>query len=116
MITIHLHKLEFFAHHGLYDEEKKSGNKFEINIDICIDAENKIATLDDTVNYVAIYEIVSKRMLQATELLETLAQDLADEIYQYDKKIKSIKININKLSPPINNFKGIVAVSFTKEF
>jgi len=32
LITLHLEKLQFFAYHGLYEEEKKLGNEFELNI------------------------------------------------------------------------------------
>ncbi|MBL7731144.1 MAG: dihydroneopterin aldolase, partial [Chitinophagaceae bacterium] len=31
-ITVSLHKLIFRAYHGLYPEERKTGNDFEVNL------------------------------------------------------------------------------------
>lgn len=116
MVTIHLHKLEFFSFHGLYEIEKKEGNNFEVNIDISFIPGNIIQSINDTINYVSIYEIVSERMQIATELLETLAQDIAETIHQFDIRIKSIKITISKINPPIAHFKGTVGVSIEQKY
>ena len=51
-------------------------------------------------------------MLQATPLLETLAQELSQSIHLLDKKITSVSITIKKLSPPIENFVGVVGVTY----
>ena len=32
MISIELKRLRFLAYHGLYAEEKKTGNEFEVNL------------------------------------------------------------------------------------
>ena len=116
MLTIHLHNLRFFAFHGLYEEEKLDGNNFELDVDIDVDANEKIILLKQTVDYVMLHDIIDKRMQQATPLLETLAQDLAEIIHHADNRIKNISISIKKLSPPIKNCTGTVGVSFKKTF
>ena len=116
MLTIHLHNLKFFAYHGLYEEEKKTGNNFEMDVDVMADIHGAITKLEQTVDYAVVYQIIESRMKQPTALLETLVQDLADKIQEHDSRIKSVSISIKKLSVPIKNFNGIVGVSFKKEY
>ncbi|MFT3681102.1 MAG: dihydroneopterin aldolase [Ferruginibacter sp.] len=116
MLTIHLHALEFFAYHGLYEDEKKVGNNFIVDVTVEIDADEKITALSQTVDYVILYEIIHKRMQRATKLLETVAQDLAEEMHLADNRIKSIAVTIKKLTPPIPNFRGSVSVSLKKTY
>jgi 7,8-dihydroneopterin aldolase/epimerase/oxygenase len=112
MLTIHLHKLLFYSFHGIYEEEKVIGNEFEINADIEVDTSKQITTIRQTVNYVTAYNIIKERMQQPTPLLETVAQELTNSIRQIDERIKSVSISIKKLSLPIENFQGIVGVTY----
>lgn len=116
MLTIQLHQLQFNAYHGLYEGEKINGNQFELDVDIEMNISDDITTLDQTLDYVAVYEIINSRMKQATPLLETLAEDLVALIRLQDERIKSISLIIKKLTAPIPDFKGIVAVKIKKEY
>ena len=116
MLTIHLHKLIFFSYHGVHEEEQVLGNEFEINADIELDIHEKINSIRQTVNYVLIYETIKQRMHQSTPLLETVAQELTRDIHELDERIKSVSITIKKLTPPIENFQGIIGVSYKSTF
>ncbi|MBL0358681.1 MAG: dihydroneopterin aldolase [Chitinophagaceae bacterium] len=116
MLTIHLHNLKFFAFHGLYEEERKTGNNFEMDVDVVADIPVVITKLEHTVDYAVVYQVIESRMKQPTALLETLVHDLAEKIHQHDKRIRSVSITIKKLSAPIKNFNGIVGVSYKKDF
>ena len=116
MFSIQLHQLQFFAHHGLYEAEKINGNNFEVDVDIDLIEMEPVHALSQTVDYVAVYEIIRTRMQQPTQLLETVAQDLAHKIHSYDQRVKQIRIKIKKLNPPIQHFNGAVSVSFTKTY
>ena len=116
MFTIHLNKLAFFAHHGLHDEEAITGTDFEIDVSVQFDAGGKITSIHQTINYVAVYDTIKKHMIHPVALLETLAQNITEDIYLLDNRINSINININKLHPPIRNFIGSVGVSYSKAF
>lgn len=116
MFTIHLHNLKFFAYHGLYEEERKAGNNFEMDVDVTADIPPAVAKLEHTVDYAAVYSIIDSRMKQPTPLLETLVHDLAEKIYQYDNRVRSVSITIKKLSAPIKFFNGVVGVSYKKDF
>ena len=116
MFTIHLNNLNFYSHHGLYDEERVLGAEYEVNVAMTIAAEEEIISLEQTVDYVLIYQLVKERMAIPTPLLETLAQELIASIYQSHKRILSINIDIKKKHPPIENFSGNVSVSLLKHF
>jgi dihydroneopterin aldolase len=116
LFTINLHNLIFFAHHGIHDEEKILGNEYEVNVSLSFEAADQITALDQTINYVSVYEIIKKRMAIPTALLETLAEDLVQKIYFTDKRIKSISVSIEKKNPPIPNMESSVAVSCIKNF
>ena len=70
--TVQLHNLKFHSFHGLYPEEKLLGGEYEVSVDVCFEAEGKITSIHQTVNYVAVYHTIKKRMDQPTELLETV--------------------------------------------
>jgi len=116
MFTIHLNKLEFFAHHGLHDEEAITGTNFEIDVAVTFDATERITSIHQTINYADVYAVIKKHMQHPVALLETLAENITLEIYSLDNRIKSINISINKLHPPIKNFTGNVGVTYLKHF
>lgn len=116
MYTIHLNDLEFFAHHGWHNEEALAGGNFRVAVSLEFEDSKKIESLEDTINYVEVYNVIKTKVNLRVRLLETLAADICEEISQIDKRIKTINITITKLAPPIINFIGNVAVSLTKSY
>ena len=116
MYTIHLHHLEFFAFHGLYEEERVVGNKFVVSVDVDFESTQTIFLISETIDYTSIYEIVKSRMTISTNLIEVVAEDIINAIYQNFPQVKQIKISIQKSNPPIIGFKGNVGVSLQKNF
>ena len=116
MFTIHLHNLRFFSFHGVYEEEKILGNEFEVNAEVTFNVAETVTGLEQTVNYVSIYDMVKQRMNIPTALLETVAQDLAHNIHSIDDRIISVTFTVKKVNPPLENFRGSVGVSYKKDF
>ncbi len=117
MICISLHKLIFHAFHGLYEEEQKVGNNFEVNLDVYFqEPAVTITTLDQTINYAALYELVKKRMDIAEPLLETLAMDIAAQAKQDFPVITEINVSISKINMPLINFRGNISVTYSRKF
>ena len=115
--TIELKGLRFFAEHGLYPAELKVGNEFEVDVSIDTEApEETISTLDQTIDYVTIFQIVQEEFNKHQYLLETCAMNIANQVGQKCTAIKTITISIRKLNPPITNFRGSVVVTYTKIF
>jgi 7,8-dihydroneopterin aldolase/epimerase/oxygenase len=116
MLTIHLHNLLFHAYHGLYMEEQILGNDFEVNADIEVTTGEQITGIHQTVNYITVYSVIRQRMQLPSPLLETVAQELTEAIHAIDERIKSVSITIKKSAPPLENFQGIVGVSYKNEY
>jgi dihydroneopterin aldolase len=71
--SIILKKVRFFGYHGLYPEEAIKGNEFEVNLTLTYRKEDTlIKYLEDTIDYVAVYNLLKKQM--------TIRQDLDGNI------------------------------------
>ncbi len=113
-MVIELSKLHFFSHHGLYPEEKKTGNEFEVNLSVEFDpGEKQVEELGQTVNYEKIYELVRMEMNTPRQLLETVVMQISEKIHQAFPQIKRISIGITKLHLPVEKFQGRASAIFT---
>jgi dihydroneopterin aldolase len=113
MLTIELSKLRFHAYHGLYHEEKKLGGDFEVNV-IVLHHPLKlpILQLDETIDYMAIYNLVKEIMQKPEPLLETVVTLIAEEILKKFSHAEEVNVSITKLNPPILSFEGRVGVRY----
>ena len=116
MRGIHLNKLEFFGYHGWHTEEGLAGANFSVDVSVFFDEQKAVQELKDSINYVAVFDILKKNMSQPVKLLETLAEQICEAIRSIDERIKTINIKITKLNPPILNFIGTVSVSLSKTY
>lgn len=117
VLTINLNDLIFFGRHGVYEEEKKAGNEFEVNLAVSfVSDEEIISGIDHTINYETLYLLLKKEMEQPSALLETLVTRITDNLYNVFPQIKKISISVHKLHPPIEKFRGRVGVTYEKEF
>jgi dihydroneopterin aldolase len=117
MVTIKLKQLRFFAHHGLYEEERKVSNEFIVDLEVGFESVVPVITkMNETINYIKLYELIKKYMLQTSDLIESLAMKITDDIHHLYPQVKKISISITKKYPPVINFSGNVAVSYEKEF
>ena len=81
---------------GIHSFEKLRKQKVKFNIEITTDA-NLRADIKSIVNYESVIKIIKKLTEKKHyELLEELSEEIFDEIFK-NKKIKKIKIKIDKL-------------------
>jgi dihydroneopterin aldolase len=116
MYSVTLRNVSFFAYHGLYPEEAVNGNTFEIDLTLSCAYHQPIHSIADTVDYVAVYELLKKEMEIPRSLLETLAEDICQKIQSAFPLVKTIEINIRKMHPPIPGFTGQVGVGLVKAY
>lgn len=100
---ISLEGLSFYAYHGFYEEERKSGNRFlvDIKVNTTIPENSDFENLDNTVNYEELYRIVQSEMIKPSQLLENVAKNILDQAFNKISKIESVQVTISKLSPPV---------------
>ena|SRR5215218_169165 len=116
-MTIELKGLRFFAEHGMYVEERKVGNQFEIDLSVCYKAPKQVITsMEETVNYVEIYRLIEEEFSVHKHLLETCAMQICERLHKQFPEITTISISIKKISPPSTNFTGSVGVTYTRDY
>jgi dihydroneopterin aldolase len=112
---IYLNEVVFLGYHGLYAEEKKLGNTYIVNVQIDFTPKtNMVDQLDQTIDYVQVYDLVKKRMDVPTSLLETLVCKIADDILLSHPIADKVFVKITKVIMPIPQFDGNVSVSLEK--
>jgi dihydroneopterin aldolase len=116
MIVISLENVKIFANHGIYKEEQLTGGAFEVNLEVIFEEKKDILHIDDTINYVSLYEILKNRMKVATPLLESVAMYIVEDIKLKFPHITKCTIKICKISPPVTNFHGKLCVAIQKQY
>ena len=114
-MRISLTNLEFFGYHGLYLEEKKVGNTFFVDVHVHLKTNEAIIDqIDQTIDYVEIYNLVRDIMLVPTPLLETLLGTIAEVILKRYPIVEKIQVAITKQKLAIAHFEGTTTVSIEK--
>jgi dihydroneopterin aldolase len=103
MGTVSLEGMEFYGWHGFYEEERKLGNRY--SVDITVEAALQAAATDDdiygTVNYEVLYRIVREEMEKPSKLLEHVAGRILDRTCYELPSIQSVEVSISKFNPPV---------------
>ncbi len=97
-------RIAVFAHHGLFAEEQKLGQRFYISLVAGVDT--RAAGLSDdftkTVSYVDLTEIaVANATRKRFHILEALAEAIAGEILESLPAVEWIRVKVEKPSAPI---------------
>ena len=117
MVTVHLHNLHFNSFHGVHDEEKILGNEYLIDASVEFHEERQVITsIQGTINYEDIYNIIKERMSMPTPLLETIVMEIGNEIHAEFPQVRSISISIRKMHPPIEGIQGSAGVNWQRQF
>lgn len=98
-----LEGLEFHAYHGIYPDERSSGNKFEVDVSVntVFDESAFQDELTGTINYEDIYSIVKVEMNMPSKLLESVAHAIAQNILDSFSAAMRAEVTISKFNPPI---------------
>jgi len=106
---IALEELEFFAHHGYYEEERQRGNKFTVDVKVSIPFnDNNTEDINNTINYEGLYKVVAVEMGQPVLLLETLAANILEQLFALYPQLTQAEVSVAKHNPPIE---GVAARS-----
>lgn len=81
MITVELHGLRVFGHHGVYEEERSRGQDFLFDVELEVGERGSSDRIEDAVDYSAVARTVREVSDAHTyALLEALAVAVADEL------------------------------------
>ena len=109
--------IECFGYHGVFDREKREGQRFVVDLTLGLDTRAAAASDDlrDTVDYGSLVAAV-KAAVEAdpVDLIETLAQRLADVCLR-DVRVEWARITVHKPDAPIEATFGDVTLTITRE-
>ncbi len=109
--------LELFCYHGVNPEEKVDGQIFVFDIEAGVDLSAPCLTdnVDDTVSYAKIIKTV-RRIAQSekNDLIERVAQRVANELFNEFDKIETLKITLKKPQAPIKADFDYVAIEIER--
>ncbi|MCU1466249.1 MAG: dihydroneopterin aldolase [Actinomycetia bacterium] len=112
MDRIRISGLRELGVHGVLPEEQVRPQPFEIDVELVVDVTAAGASddLDDTVDYSAVCEAVSRVVSsEQYRLLERLATRIAD-VCRADPRVVSAIVEVRKLHPPVRAMIDYVAV------
>ncbi|MEU8897687.1 dihydroneopterin aldolase [Nocardia sp. NPDC048505] len=113
---IELRGLRVFAHHGVFDFERRDGQEFVVDLTLWTDfaAAAKSDDIADTVHYGELAER-AVRIVQGTprNLIETVVTELADDVMT-DPRVTRCEVVLHKPSAPIPHAFADVRVVTTR--
>lgn len=104
MDKIVLKNMAFYGNHGNLQSEKDQGQRFYVDVEVISDLTKagQSDNIDDSINYVDIYNVVERIMTgPSCNLLERLGALIADELWSNFKDIVGLTVTIRKPSVPI---------------
>lgn len=114
---IDVNGIALYAYHGCMEEESRIGSDYEVNLSVWADLSisAKTDSLQDTVDYVSLNNIVKEEMGVRAKLLETVVQRIVDRVFEAHLMVFRVSVALSKLAPPINGDVARVTVLFDKK-
>lgn len=117
MITVELQHMIFYEHHGIYEEERRVMNSFEVNLSVSYqETSTTYEKIADTVSYVNLFKIVQEKMKDPVFLLEKICQGIILNIKHQYPAVSEVRVSVYKLQAPIEHFVGKVGVTMQRSF
>ncbi|MCQ9331135.1 dihydroneopterin aldolase [Corynebacterium phoceense] len=110
---IELTGLECFGYHGVFEEEKRTGQPFIVDITCWLNFAEAAADddLTKTINYAELAEVAAEVVEgPARDLIEAVATDVANAAMRRFEELYAVEVTIHKPKAPIPRTFGDVAV------
>ncbi|MHA0857640.1 dihydroneopterin aldolase [Paenibacillus sp. CMAA1364] len=111
-----MHRMEYYGYHGVFEEERKLGQRYYIDLEMEIDLREAGETddLTKTVNYAEVHksvkDIVENRSFQ---LIEALGEVIASSLLDTYTSICALTVKVTKPHPPFDiHFQGVTVELF----
>ena len=114
---IRINNARFYAHHGVFDDERTNGGHFEIDAEMTCDVtaaeaeDNLKKTLDYEKAYKFIKEVVSGSKYY---LIEALAFHIADKIIKNFSVVQKVTIKVRKPTPQLGGVVDSVEIEHSE--
>lgn len=112
---LYLKDLHFMARHGVLHDEQTHPQRFSVDVTLSLDLApaGRTDRLAESVDYRWIWSVAKDVMLgPPRQLLETLAQDLADRLLV--PPVREVCVLVKKLDPPLPDVGGWAGAEVTR--
>ena len=117
MDKIILEDIEVFAHHGVFDAEKRDGQNFYISLTMFVDKLTENDSLENTVDYGKVALSVSDYVKNNVfDLIESVAYGIANLVLREFSLVREVSVTVKKPSAPIPLKFGNVMVEVHKKW
>lgn len=109
--------IECYGHHGVFDAERRDGQRFVVDLVLGLDTARAAGSddLHDTVDYGGLVTSVKSAVeIDPVDLIETLAQRLAD-LCLTDGRVEWVRVTVHKPDAPIDVTFSDVALTITRQ-
>ncbi len=118
LTRITIKNAQYYAYHGVKEEERKLGGKYEV--DLIMDYNAKSAIVRDDVNYALNYEIamycISEVMTgDSYSLIETIANEILNQVAEKFDFLQRATVKVRKINAPMKRYVDYVEVEQTVE-
>ena len=100
---IELRDIHLFAHHGVMEQERRIGAEFTVDIVLtmsdwsCAESDS----INGTVSYADVYEIIKDEMKKPSNLLENVCSRIMEAIINRFDKVAEVEVTLYKDTPPM---------------
>ncbi len=121
-LTIQVEGINVYGTHGVYEQEKKKGQEFSIDLQIelrenILNFENyKSESFDNSVNYEnLVNEVINVSDNNSFDLIETFAYEILNSLRKYNN-ISKATVTIHKPNSPLKELVEDISVTASEEF
>ena len=117
MYSIHVENIRTRSYHGCLPEEGVIGGDYTTDVWIELMDNYRITkdNLDETVDYGEVTQVVVNEMSVRSKLIETVCERITNNLFTSFSKIKSVKVRVCKICPPIEGDVENISVVIKKE-
>lgn len=113
-----LNNMQFYGYHGLFPEENRLGQRFNVDVELFLDLKKpgKTDEMTDSVDYGHAYEL-AKQIVEGEvkKMIEAVAESLAEKLLVSFGLLQACTVRVTKPDPPIPGHYQSVAVEIYRE-
>ncbi|MGM8366115.1 dihydroneopterin aldolase [Virgibacillus sp. W0181] len=118
MDKITLNNMQFYGYHGLFPEENKLGQRYNVDAVLHVSLKKPGTTddMNDSIDYGHVYQVVQQVVEgKAKNLIEAVAELIATRLLETFDKLEACTVKVVKPDPPISGHYDSVAVEIYRE-
>ncbi|OLS34124.1 dihydroneopterin aldolase [Bacillus sp. MRMR6] len=117
MDKIYVNNMQFYGYHGVFPEENRLGQRFNVDLSISLDLKKagNSDELEHSVNYGELFN-VCKGIVEGKpyKLVEAVAENIATTVLRQFSLVTDVTVKVIKPDPPIPGHYQSVAVEITR--